>query len=250
MAMNYLQLCISSLVLGSLSLPSLAAGNPGSANGGGELGASRLIYPAEGRGVTLSVSNHADHPFLISSSVLDESTGNDAPFVVTPPLFRLDGGQRNILTVTRTGGNFPADREALNWMCVRFIPPDADSAWNEDGKDKHGKEEVSVDVKVVSGNCIKLMVRPAAVQGSPVEMADKVTWSVKGKDLTANNPTPFYMNIGQALFNGKTIKVGRGYIPPFSEEKYALPGNEIKGTVKWSVIGDYGEEKEKTVTVK
>ncbi|EEP5303281.1 hypothetical protein ABC356_002517 [Salmonella enterica] len=42
-----------------------------------------------------------------------------------------------------------------------------------------------------------------------------------------------------------------GYIPPFSDEKYSLPeGVMAKATIQWTVVGDYGEQKEKTVMVK
>ncbi|EHX6757649.1 TPA: molecular chaperone [Salmonella enterica subsp. enterica serovar Chester] len=249
--MTYLKLGVSALMLVCLSFQSFADENNGQQDGGVLLGASRVIYPGNNsRGVTLTVSNQVSHPFLVKSMVLDESRQHGAPFIVTPPLFRLDGGQRNTLTITRTGGRFPADREALNWLCVSFIPPKPDSVWDENKKGSVGKGNVSTIVQVVPGSCIKLLVRPPSVQGDSVDVADKVFWSVSGKTITATNPTPFYMNISQASFNGKNLTMDKSYIPPFSDEKYPLPGNEIKGTVKWSVIGDYGETREKTFSVK
>ncbi|TQS58375.1 molecular chaperone, partial [Salmonella enterica subsp. enterica serovar Typhimurium] len=86
-------------------------------------GATRVVYPSGSKHVTLSVNNTADHPFLVESVVLDESMQQEAPFIITPPLFRLDGGQRNTLRIMRTGGHFPADRESINWICVKPIPP-------------------------------------------------------------------------------------------------------------------------------
>ncbi|EJD2112444.1 fimbria/pilus periplasmic chaperone [Salmonella enterica] len=113
--MTYLKLGVSALMLVCLSFQSFADENNGQQDGGVLLGASRVIYPGNNsRGVTLTVSNQVSHPFLVKSMVLDESRQHGAPFIVTPPLFRLDGGQRNTLTITRTGGRFPADREALN----------------------------------------------------------------------------------------------------------------------------------------
>lgn len=242
--MKYLLTGISALVLGALSCQVMAGENDKFQVSSVGLGATRVIYPSTGKSVRLSVSNDADHPFLVKSTVLDETQKVAAPFVVTPPLFRLDGGQRNDLTITRTGGNFPDDRESINWLCVQSIPPQADSAWAGGDRDK-----VTASVQVVPSSCIKLFVRPAAVKGKPVDVADKVSWSVSGKTITATNPTPFYMNISQASFNGKPLKMAKSYIPPLSEEKYLLPGNEVKGTVKWSVIGDYGETQEKTFSV-
>ncbi|ELQ0398904.1 molecular chaperone, partial [Salmonella enterica] len=54
-------------------------------DGGVSLGATRVIYPSDSKGVTLSVDNKAGYPFLIKSVVLDESTKKAAPFIVTPP---------------------------------------------------------------------------------------------------------------------------------------------------------------------
>lgn len=221
----------------------------GADEAGVSLGATRVIYPSESRAVTLSVKNSADNPFLIKSVVLDESTKQTAPFIVTPPLFRLDGGRSNAVKITRTGGSYPSDRESINWLCVQSIPPEPDAAWAEDKKED-GAVRASVNVQLSLNNCIKLFVRPGSVRGNPVDVADKVSWAIKGKNVTASNPTPFYMNISKVSVNGKKLDIKRSYIPPFSEEKYLLPKDIMpKATIKWTVVGDYGEKKEKIVMV-
>ncbi|NPE97657.1 Dr fimbrial biogenesis chaperone DraB, partial [Escherichia coli] len=67
-----------------------------------------------------------DYPMLVQSEVLSEDQKSPAPFVVTPPLFRLDGQQSSRLRIVRTGGEFPSDRESLQWICVKGIPPKED----------------------------------------------------------------------------------------------------------------------------
>lgn len=245
-------LVVSGFVFFGVSCAVMADENNPRPVDGVEPGATRVIYPSDSKGVTLRVNNTADHPFLVKSVVLDESMQHEAPFIITPPLFRLDGGQRNTLNITRTGGNFPPDRESINWVCVQSIPPEPDAAWAEDksAKDSPDRNKPSVTVQTLPNNCIKLLVRPGTVQGSPVDMADKVKWATEGRKITASNPTPFYINISKISVNGKNIKMGKTYIPPFSEEKYPLPERVVKNsTVKWVVLGDYGEEKEKTGTV-
>ncbi|HFW3777499.1 TPA: molecular chaperone [Salmonella enterica subsp. enterica serovar Thompson] len=210
--MNYLKPGASVLMFVCLSSLAFAGEDNGQQVNSISLGTTRVIYPAGSRGVPLTVSNQASHPFLVKSVVLDEGMQHDAPFIVTPPLFRLDGGQRNTLTITRTGGRFPADREAMSWLCVQSIPPEADSSWVEDKKGSTGHGKVSVRVRLLPRSCIKLFVRPETLQGTPVDVADKVSWSVSGKTITATNPTPFYMNISQASFNGKNLKMGSVWI--------------------------------------
>lgn len=227
-------------------------GNVSSQSSGVALGASRVIYPLNGRGVTLTVTNPQDFPVLVKSSVMDEQQKKEAPFYITPPLFRLDAGQRNALNITRTGGDYPSDRESINWICVQGIPPEADSAWADNGKaGSSGKNRVSMNVQVIISSCIKMFVRPESVSGNPVDMADKITWKMSGGNITAANPTPFYMNISGLTINGVKVNMVRSYIPPFSEENIPMPsGGGAKGVLKWSVIGDYGEEKQKVTQIK
>ncbi|EEE7362580.1 fimbria/pilus periplasmic chaperone [Salmonella enterica subsp. enterica serovar Berta] len=252
--MNGLRLTVKAVCLACISYSALAsaadAGNAGVRSSGVALGATRVIYPLNGNGVSLSVTNPQDIPVLVKSSVLDETMKKEAPFIITPPLFRLDGGQRNSLNITRTGGDYPADRESLNLICVQGIPPEPDSVWGGDEKQGSDKKKVSTSVQLIIGSCIRMFVRPESLTGNPVGVADKVSWKVTGKTLTAANPTPFYMNVSSLTFNGAKLKMARSYIPPFAEEKIALlSGAAAKGLLKWEVIGDYGEKREKTVQI-
>ncbi|EJO3886599.1 fimbria/pilus periplasmic chaperone [Salmonella enterica] len=252
--MGKLRSAVKIACLACLSCPALAsaadAGNVSSQSSGVTLGATRVIYPLNGKGVSLSVTNPQNFPVLVKSSVLDEGQKKEAPFIITPPLFRLDGGQQNALNITRTGGDYPADRESINWICVQGIPPEPDSAWAGDEKQGADKKKVSMSVQMIISSCIKMFVRPESLSGNPVSVADKVSWKVTGKTLTAANPTPFYMNVSSLTFNGAKLNMARSYIPPFAEEKIALPsGAAAKGALKWEVIGDYGEKKEKTVQI-
>lgn len=56
-------------------------------------------------------------------------------FIITPPLFRLDALQSSRLRIVKTEGAFPIDRESLQWICVKAIPPKYEDKW--------AKEEVS-----------------------------------------------------------------------------------------------------------
>ncbi|EBP0139276.1 fimbria/pilus periplasmic chaperone [Salmonella enterica] len=206
------------------------------------LGASRIIYPPEGRGVTLSVTNPEDYPILVQSQVMNEDKKTEAPFYVTPPLFRLEGKQRNTLRVVRTGGNYPADRESLAWICVRGIPPKDGDVWAEDkSKASQASGGVTMLMQLSINSCIKLLVRPDGLSENPSGMAGKLVWKIAGKNLIASNPTPYYMNLGSLSFNGKKLK--ESYIPPLSEHEFTLSdGSGIRGKISWTVIGDYGDK--------
>ncbi|VTR59814.1 Chaperone protein fimC precursor [Serratia fonticola] len=69
------------------------------AQAGVVVGGTRLIYDGAKKESSLSVNNPDKVPYLIQTWV--ETTGwvalRKPPFMVTPPLFRLDGGQENVL---------------------------------------------------------------------------------------------------------------------------------------------------------
>ncbi|EAN8329755.1 fimbria/pilus periplasmic chaperone [Salmonella enterica] len=249
--MNKMRLLAGTVCLACFSYSALvSAADAGVQSSGVTLSATRVIYPLNAKGASLGVTNPQDYPVLVKATVLDEEQKKDAPFIITPPLFRLDGGQQNSLSIARTGGNYPADRESLNWICVQGIPPEPDSAWSGDDKAGTDKKKMSMNVQIIISSCIKMLVRPEGVNGNPLSVADKVSWKVSGKTLTAANPTPFYMNVSSLTFNGAKLDMARGYIPPFAEEKISLPsGAAAKGALKWEVIGDYGEKKEQTVQI-
>lgn len=204
-----------------------------------KLGATRIVYNPDSSGATLAIINPQDYPILVQSQVYGEDKQSKAPFMVTPPLFRLDGSQQSRVRVVRTGGNFPADRESLSWLCVTGVPPKPEDVW---GQDKDGKtqapKEATLEVQLRINSCIKLLVRPASLKGDVSDIAGQLTWKRAGNSLKAINPTPFYMNLKEVTVGNRKVE-GLDYIPPRGERSFALPGG-VAGQVQWKVITDYG----------
>lgn len=204
-----------------------------------KLGATRIVYNPDSSGATLAVINPQNYPILVQSQVYGEDKQSKAPFMVTPPLFRLDGNQQSRVRVVRTGGSFPADRENLSWLCVTGVPPKPEDVW---GQDKDGKteapKEATLEVQLRINSCIKLLVRPASLKGDVSDMGGQVTWKRVGKHLKATNPTPFYMNLKEVMVGNSKVE-GLDYIPPRGERSFVLP-DSATGQVQWKVITDYG----------
>lgn len=129
-----------------------------------------MIYSLESPGATLTVINNHNYPMLVQSVVLTEGKQKYAPFIVTPPLFRLDALQSSRLKVIRTGGDFPNDRESIQWLCVKGIPPKEDDKWAEDQKIIN---KVSLHVQFSINNCVKLFIRPESVKGILMMLQEK-----------------------------------------------------------------------------
>ncbi|MGP2408160.1 fimbria/pilus periplasmic chaperone [Yersinia sp. 2545 StPb PI] len=206
-----------------------------------KLGATRVIYDPTSAGATLVVSNPQAYPILVRSAVLAEDRVASAPFMVTPPLFRLEGQQQSRLRVVKAGGQLASDRESLYWLCVTGVPPKGDEAWAEgqDGKPALPQKSVNLNIQLSVQSCIKLFVRPSGL-GQPSNTASTLTWTRKGEQLDVNNPTPFYMNLKSVRVGDKAVE-NITHVPPFSSRQFTLPKGG-GGQVQWQVITDLGGE--------
>lgn len=212
---------ISTTVLATLLLMSSVA------EAGVIVGGTRLIYNGAKKESSLSVSNPDKGPYLIQTWVETTAGGAEkAPFVVTPPLFRLDGDQKNVLRVVRAGGNLPSDKESLYWMNIKSIPAASTN-------------EIKNSLQIAVKTRIKLIFRPQGLKGTPEEGAGKLTWQRSGNNLQVTNPTPFYMNFYEVKVAGKKLSEVT-YVAPMSSASFALPAGASSGSLSWKIINDYG----------
>jgi len=121
------------------------------AHAGVIINGTRLVYHGDKKESSLGLSNPDSTDYLVQSWV-DSGDKNmaKAPFLITPPLFRLDGKEDNVLRVVRTGGNMPEDRESLFWLNIKAIP----SSKNQQGVNT---------LQIAINTRIKLLYRPASV---------------------------------------------------------------------------------------
>ncbi|CNB95581.1 chaperone protein [Yersinia frederiksenii] len=215
-----------------------------------KVGETRAIYPLSSvKGISLSMENPQDYPILVQTQIKGEDKHSSAPFVVTPPLFRLDAGMQGRVRVIRTGGSFPQDRESLQWLCLTGIPPKEGDMWDNGHHDKKKEtQDVSLDVRLSISTCMKLLVRPDQLKQKPEDVAGELTWHRDGNHLQVNNPTPFYISFSFIHLGDKNINLSSAgeniYVAPFGERSFALP-IDMAGTpseISWKIINDLGAE--------
>lgn len=194
------------------------------AQAGVVVGATRLVYDGDKKESSLSVNNPDALPYLIQSWVEPpEGSSEKAPFILTPPLFRLDAGRQNVLRVVRVGGTLPEDRESLYWLNVKTIP---------------STERRDNTLQIAVKTRIKLIYRPAALKGLPDDVAGQLSWRRQGTRLAVSNPTPFYMNFQSVKVNGQEVKDAT-YVAPHATATFSLPAS-AGSAVSWRVINDFG----------
>lgn len=207
-----------------------------SAHAGVNIGGTRLIFDGGKEMSSITISNADKIPYLIQSWVEPKIEGGDkAPFVITPPLFNISGGQQYTLRVIKTKKSLANDRETLYWMDIKAIPT---------AENKEGKNTFQLAVKTR----MKLIYRPEALKGVPEDVAKNITWKIQGDQLQVFNPTPFYMNFQEVSLNGNDI-ASATYVAPMSHASFGLPPEVTGNNVRWSIINDYGGAGEFNTTI-
>ncbi|MEE4484850.1 molecular chaperone [Serratia ficaria] len=190
------------------------------------VGGTRLIYDGAKKESALSINNPDAVPYLIQSWVdAQEGDSAKAPFIITPPLFRLDGGQNNLLRVVRAGGNLPADKESLYWLNVKAIP---------------SVEKKDNTLQIAIKTRIKLIYRPQGLSGNLEEAVGKLAWRRSGNRLQVSNPSPYYLTFFNLKLNGSAV-AGSTMVAPQATASFPLPaGSGAGGSLSWQIINDYG----------
>ncbi|MGU3525448.1 molecular chaperone [Enterobacteriaceae bacterium C23F] len=195
------------------------------ASAGVVIGGTRVIYDGNKKEASLSVNNPDSTPYLIQSWVEVPGNGAEkAPFIITPPLYRLDKGQQNVERILLAGA-LPQDKENLYWLNIKAIPS---------APAKDNTLQIAVKTR------IKLIYRPAALKGQlPEEQAAKLTWQRSGNQIQVTNPTSLVINFNEITVNGKKLD-DVSYVLPGSSARFTLPQGVSGGAVTFKVINDYG----------
>ena len=200
---------------------------------------TRVIYPSSQKEVTVDLENKGEVPALVQVWVDngDEAspTETKAPFILTPPLSRIEKGRGQAIRIMHAGEPLPTDRESLFWLNMLDIPPKAADA---------SPTEMNVAIKTR----IKLLYRPSGLAGEAIEAPKALRWAVAGgSSVQVTNPTPYYVN-----FASVGIKHGNGNVIPSVETggmvapgatatfKFKAPVSAGEASVVFEAISDLG----------
>ncbi|EPQ0972086.1 fimbria/pilus periplasmic chaperone [Citrobacter farmeri] len=214
-----------SLLAGVLMIT--AMGTVTRAEAGVALGATRVIYPAGQKQVQLAVTNNDDNSTYLLQSWVENAEGvKDGRFVVTPPLFAMQGKKENTLRILdATNNQLPQDRESLFWMNVKAIP----------SMDKSKLSENTLQLAIISR--IKLYYRPTGLALSPDQAPEKLTFRRSAGSLTLINPTPYYLTVTELSAGTRTLE--NALVPPMGETRVTLPA-DAGSDITYKTINDYG----------
>lgn len=198
-----------------------------------QIGRTRIIYDANKREVALSLANtEKSSPWLVQSWTDTGDGKTRGPFIVTPPLFRLDAQKEQSLRISWTGAAVAEDRESLFYLNVRTIP-----ATPKDDEEKN-------ILKLIFKTRLKLFFRPKNLDGTPAEACKNLQFQRHGSAISITNNASFYV-VFDSLLLGSTPVPKADMVAPKSTVQIEIPSTAAARNVNWHCITDYGNASEK-----
>lgn len=213
------------------------------------IGGTRVIFPAQDGEVTVRLTNQNATPALVEAWIDsgDEKSTPDkvnTPFLITPPLFRMEPNRDQSLRIlfTHSEQPLPVDHESVFYLNVLEVPP------RPSGPQFEGKNYMQLAIR----SRLKLFYRPAGLAGDPLkapsELRFKAVSDAGSVALMVHNPSPYYVTIGEITVNvgGTSHKVDTGMVAPLSDLRLAVPdlkqAPSAGSTIQYDCINDYGAD--------
>ena len=181
------------------------------------LSSTRVIYDGSKKEASLTVQNKSkNEEFLIQSWVDDVAGNKKTPFIITPPLFKLDPEKNNILRIVN----------------VKAIPSKSD--------DSEGKNVLQIAVRTR----IKLFYRPEGLKGDIKSAPGEMRFTRNGNQIKVDNPSVYNLTFNQLFVNGHEIEKS-GMVPAKGSLNINLPaGVNVVSQIKYNTINDFGSSGE------
>ena len=215
-------------------------------------------------GILVNVVNRGSDTFLLQGTVrafdpatgrADEEAKSLPPFVILPPLERLEGEGRAALRVRQVGGSLPADRESAAIVSVQSIPAissevdDKEKNTSEDSN-KNGRDNSNKAQSAGKGHQqlvlslrmnLRLFWRPDGVPAPDMKtLWSQLKFQGKGSQLSVSNPTPYYLHFTKLKVAGSDAGALDAWLPPKGSQQYSF-SQAVKGAVVWKLNGDENE---------
>lgn len=201
---------------------------------------TRVVYSGKDKEVTVKLTNVGKAPVLVQSWI-DRGDVNAnpekiaVPFILTPPMNRIDPDKSQTLRLSYTASPaLPDDRESIYWLNVLEIPSlRASAAPNR--------------LQVAFRTRIKLIYRPVAIddKGKANDAGEKLIWTMSSGKLEARNTSPYFISLvsvtlGKEL-TGETVE--GEMIPPMGAQTFKFKNSNALRTgvqIFYQYINDWG----------
>ncbi|MCD8467872.1 fimbria/pilus periplasmic chaperone [Xylella taiwanensis] len=217
---------------------------------------TRVVYPAQSRDVTVQVSNTGESPALLQVWMDDgnaKQTPDESkvPFLVTPPISRVEPGSGQALRLFFTGATtLPQDRESLFWLNVLEVPPAPLEHSGKSVPTSAEKSEPQNYLQLAFRSRIKVFYRPSGLKGTANEAPASLSWKLHSDGrVLVSNPTPYHVTLTrtEALDEkGSKEVIDKAGVLLAPGQQHTFQANTSGGhssrwkSVSFTFINDYG----------
>lgn len=206
---------------------------------------TRVIYPGGVKERNIQFTNPDEAPSVMQiwiDSGNPDSTPEtaDAPFVVTPPVFRIDPKTGQTVRLIFTGKDLAQDRESVFFINTVQIP-----AVNTADADRN-------KMMLLLRNRIKLFYRPAGLPGDPERAGSNLQFSARrdGAEwkITVVNDSAFHVSLVDVRIagGGEDVVLSPDMVAPKSSLDWRIKSTEDLSAagrkVNFKFVNDYGGE--------
>ena len=207
---------------------------------------SRLVMPAKTLTSNVFINTLDITPSMVqvwvtqTHKIGDVDYQDDAPFFVSPPVFKLNNKQGQHVKIVYTGSDLPTDRESLFYFHFLVLPPLAQT-----------EGELNNQLVITQKHTLKLFYRPEFSGYHIDDVVKHIKFSLnKQADgsaaLLLRNRSPFFVTIPKLTYSN-TAKIKRDLVPkqmvaPWSSLSLPLhPQDQLAGSeIAFTLINDQG----------
>lgn len=210
-----------------------------SAQAGIVITGTRVIYPGEQREITVQLTNNGEAPALTQawidqSPTLENAAKARSPFLLTPPVTRVNPGKGQSLRIRLIEPGLPQDRESLFWLTVLELPP------------KPTEASASNKLQMAFASRLKLFYRPKGLGGLEAGIG-ALRWTLQGDELVCANPGAFHITFVGIRVDGRDVPLDKGSLMVAPRETLRLPlkarpSGSGTPTVDFRIINDFGAD--------
>lgn len=195
-----------------------------------EINKDKFIFIESVNQEIIEINNKENNDYFIQSWVThyDKENSNEIPFMVTPPLFKIEKDETFSLKIFKKDEIKERDRETLYRINIKRIP----ILLNSD----NNKNMLHVSINSV----YNLIYRPISIEKDAKDAYKKIEFlKNKNNEFIINNPTPYFIALSSVYFNRMLIVNESKTIPPFKKYNTKKIISE-SGYVKWKIFNQHG----------